>query len=143
MGNTRALKPIYLYDHLPGILAGFPAFLFFVIALLTLMGPYQQAVPVVGESEPIVINQIEDAAAAGETSKEAKEQKTPEGPFYNVEDKGLRMFNPHMLFWVGLAIMVVWYIAFRFNLPKSKFWMMFGLMAVSYTHLTLPTNREV
>ena len=64
MGNTRALKPIYLYDHLPGILAGFPAFLFFVIALLTLMGPYQQAVPVVGESEPIVINQIEDAAAA-------------------------------------------------------------------------------
>ena len=45
MSNTQALKPIYLYDHLPGILAGFPAFLFLMIALLSLLGPYQQAVP--------------------------------------------------------------------------------------------------
>ena len=140
MSNTQALKPIYLYDHLPGILAGFPAFLFLVIALLSLIGPYQEAVPVNADAEPIVITQVEEASV-GETSEDgAKKQKTPEGPFYNIEDRGFRMFNPHMLFWVGLAIMVVWYIAFRFNLPKSKFWMMFGLMG---TFVGIPVVLEI
>ncbi|MGB1930833.1 MAG: hypothetical protein ACPHO8_16115, partial [Mariniblastus sp.] len=31
------LKPIVLYDHLPGILAGYPAALFLVLALLSLV----------------------------------------------------------------------------------------------------------
>ena len=147
MSNTQALKPIYLYDHLPGILAGFPAFLFLIIALLSLLGPYQEAVPTSSDSETKVIRLIneeqkeKDSASTGETSEDKKEEaKELEGPFYNVQDRGFKILNPHMLFWIGLAIMVVWYVAFRFNLPKSKFWMLFGLMG---TFVGIPVVLEV
>lgn len=140
MSNTQALKPIYLYDHLPGILAGFPAFLFLIIALLSLLGPYQQAVPTNSEAKPIIIKQIQKEQAESETSQDDKKQEALEGPFYNVEEKGFEFLNPHMMFWIGLAIMVVWYVAFRFNLPKSKFWMMFGLLG---TFVGIPVVLEV
>ena len=32
---TNTLKPIILYDHLPGILAGYPAVLFALLAILS------------------------------------------------------------------------------------------------------------
>ena len=45
-----------------------------------------------------------------------------------------------MLFWVGLSIMVVWYIAFRFNIPKSKFILLFGLLG---TFIGIPAVLEL
>ena len=69
-------KPIVLYDHLPGILAGYPAVLFSVLGVVSIWSGV----------------------------------------------------DPHMMFWIGLSIMLVWYVAFRFNMPKSKFWLLFGLL---------------
>jgi hypothetical protein len=83
------LKPIILYDHLPGILAGYPAVLFAIMAVLS---------------------------------------------------NWPKVFNPHMMFWIGLAVMVVWYIAFRFNLPKSRFWLMLGLFG---TFVGIPIVLEL
>ena len=87
--TTTALKPIILYDHLPGILAGYPALLFALMAILS----YWPSV-----------------------------------------------FDPHMMFWIGLSVMLVWYIAFRFNLPKSRFWLMFGLLG---TFIGIPVVLEL
>ena len=36
---TNTLKPIILYDHLPGILAGYPAVLFALLAILSAFNP--------------------------------------------------------------------------------------------------------
>jgi len=83
------LKPIYLYDHLPGILAGYPAVLCSALGVMSLF---------------------------------------PD------------MFNSHMLFWVGLSVMVVWYVAFRFNIPKSKFILLFGLLG---TFIGIPVVLEM
>ena len=49
------------------------------------------------------------------------------------------LLNPHMLFWVGLSVMILWYIAFAFNLPKSKFLMVFGLLG---TFIGIPVVLE-
>jgi hypothetical protein len=81
-------KPIVLYDHLPGILAGYPAVLFSVLGVVSFW--------------------------AG--------------------------VDPHMMFWIGLSIMLVWYVAFRFNMPKSKFWMLFGLLG---TFVGIPVVLEM
>ena len=97
--SAGVTKPILLYDHLPGILAGYPAVLFAILGLMSL--PKQLA-------------------------KEGVE------PWISV--------NSHMLFWIGLSIMIVWYIAFRFNMPKSKFWLMFGLMG---TFVGIPVVLEL
>lgn len=91
------IKPIKLYDHLPGILAGYPALLFMVLGLLSL------------------------PADRG------------------VDPDGWRSYQ-HMLFWIGLSVMVVWYIAFRFNMPKGKFWLMFGLFG---TFVGIPVVLEL
>ncbi len=90
-------KPIMLYDHLPGILAGYPALLFLIFSVL--------AWPNGGEN-PVTW-----------------------WPFDN-----------HMLFWIGISVMIVWYIAFRFNLPKTKFWLMFGLLG---TFVGIPVVLEL
>jgi hypothetical protein len=83
------LKPIILYDHLPGVLAGYPAVLFLVLGIASL--------------------KFIDA-------------------------------NPHMLFWVAMSVMIVWYIAFVFNLPKSKFFLIFGLLG---TFVGIPVVLEI
>jgi hypothetical protein len=77
-----------LYDHLPGILAIYPAILFALLAVCSLFS----------------------------------------------------FFDSHMLFWVGLSVMLVWYIAFRFNMPKSKFLLMFGLLG---TFVGIPVVLEL
>ena len=98
-GAPKALKPILLYDHLPGILAGYPCLLFSILAILSLFGPNQ-----------------------------------------NPDAKQFFTINQHMLFWVGMAVMIVWYIAFRFNLPKKKFLLMFGLFG---TFVGIPVALEL
>ena len=95
--SVERLKPITLYDHLPGILAGYPALLFALMAILSFFGT------------------------------------SPEGSEAGFIDK-------HMMFWIGMSIMIVWYVAFRFNLPKSKFWMLFGLLG---TFIGIPVVLEI
>lgn len=94
--SVERLKPITLYDHLPGILAGYPAMLFAIMALLSYFGT----------------------------------SPTGEGDW----------LDKHMMFWIGMSIMIVWYVAFRFNLPKSKFWMLFGLLG---TFIGIPVVLEL
>ena len=121
--STSSLKPIVLYDHLPGILAGYPAVLFALLAIMSVF-TYQA----VDES---LVTQLDETKAQYVQSKDANagtvellSKETPY-PLYNVRQP---RFNSHMLFWVGLSIMVVWYIAFRFNMPKSKFILMAALL---------------
>ena len=85
---TNPLKPIILYDHLPGILAGYPAALFVVLSVLS----------------------------------------------------HFEVVDAHLLFWIGLSVMVVWYIAFRFNLPKKRFVLMSGLFG---TFVGIPVVLEL
>ena len=91
-GKPVNLKPIVLYDHLPGILAGYPAVLFALLAL------------------------------------------------FSLREEGFLAANKHMLFWIGLSVMLVWYVAFRFNIPKGKFWLMFGLLG---TFVGIPVVMEL
>ena len=118
-GKPAALKPIMLYDHLPGILAIYPAVLFAILAILSLF-PHR-LVPkdsVEGLEKFLTDNQLPvDAIQYTE-------------PF----------FNSHMLFWVGLSVMLVWYVAFRFNLPKSKFLLMFFMLG---TLVGIPVILEI
>lgn len=93
-GPVSAFKPVILYDHLPGILAGYPAALFLILGLLSLPSEYEWS----------------------------------------------WQFNAHMLFWVAISVMVVWYIAFVFNMPKAKFWLMFGLFG---TFVGIPVVLEI
>ena len=93
---TGGPKPVYLYDHLPGILAGYPAILFLILASIAM--PYQMN--------------------------------------WNY----VPMISEHAIFWMSLAITLVWYIAFRFNLPKSRFWMVFGLLG---TFVGIPVVLEL
>lgn len=130
--GPQALKPIVLYDHLPGILAGYPAVLFALIAFLSLFSSHQEA-ELVGTDISTTVQVVkDDEAKVGETSEEAdKDEADAEADgdqqkLYTIKKRGF--INPHILFWIGLGIMIVWYVAFRFNLPKSKFWMMFGLL---------------
>lgn len=94
--SVERLKPITLYDHLPGILAGYPALLFAIMALLSYFC----------------------TSPSGEGD----------------------LLDKHMMFWIGMSIMIVWYVAFRFNLPKSKFWMLFGLLG---TFIGIPVVLEL
>jgi len=95
--SVERLKPITLYDHLPGILAGYPAMLFALMALISYFGTSAEG----GEADWI---------------------------------------DKHMMFWIGMSIMIVWYVAFRFNLPKGKFWMLFGLLG---TFIGIPVVLEL
>lgn len=145
--GPKVLKPIVLYDHLPGILAGYPAVLFCIIALLSLFSSHQEA-QLIGEKaktrvKSVMAEEAQESEASG-TDDDAKEADAKEADvaedekFYTVKNVGF--INPHMLFWVGMGVMIVWYVAFRFNLPKSKFWMMFGLMG---TFVGIPVVLEV
>ncbi len=120
-------KPITLYDHLPGILAGYPAALFAVLALLSLPQEY------VGK------NSGSDAATA-QSSAEASNASAKTTDSESAADYPNWVPNPHMLFWIGMSIMVVWYVAFQFNMPKSKFWLMFGLLG---TFIGIPVVLEI
>ena len=115
------LKPIVLYDHLPGILAGYPAVLFLILALLSLV----PGKSIVGSIDTPTFDTIKthiegQIKAAGDTNV----IKAYEESLFLVSAK-TPFFDPHMLFWIGLTVMLVWYIAFRFNLPKGKFFLMF------------------
>jgi hypothetical protein len=94
--SVERLKPITLYDHLPGILAGYPALLFAIMSILSY--------------------------------------------FCTSTDGQGDWLDKHMMFWIGMSIMIVWYVAFRFNLPKSKFWMLFGLLG---TFIGIPVVLEL
>ena len=115
------LKPIMLYDHLPGILAIYPAVLFALLAILSL---------------------FRRSTVKGEALEKLKAAATEAG----LPDAALAMantepyFNSHMLFWIGLSVMLVWYVAFRFNMPKSKFLLMFGLLG---TFIGIPVVLEI
>ncbi|MEZ6116906.1 MAG: hypothetical protein R3C28_10090 [Pirellulaceae bacterium] len=98
---TKRLKPIYLHDHLPGILAGYPAVVFLFLSLLCL--PHEFA-----------------------KKNEAWEK--------------WQFISPDAVFWIGICVCIVWYIAFRFNLPKTKFWLVFGLAG---TFVGIPVVLEL
>ena len=133
------LKPIVLYDHLPGILAGYPAVLFLALALLSLV-PGKSIVGSIDTTTFVDITKqfekdVAEATDAGNTAvaaayKESLSLMSAKTPF----------FDPHMLFWIGLTVMLVWYIAFRFNLPKSKFFLMFFMIG---TLVGIPVVLEI
>ena len=133
--KTAALKPIHLYDHLPGILAGYPAALFAILALLSIFPR-----TIVNDEQMAAFNKTrtELAEAAPEGSKAAEVLADVE--HYDLVNQTVPFFNSHMLFWVGISIMLVWYIAFRFNMPKNKFLLMFGLLG---TFVGIPVVLEV
>jgi len=120
---TSSLKPIVLYDHLPGILAGYPAVLFGLLAILSVF-----TYPVVDDA---LVTQLNTTKAEYVQSKDADADTVKalaaEPPYQLLNTRQPRI-NSHMLFWVGLSIMLVWYIAFRFNMPKSKFILMAALL---------------
>lgn len=123
MSKPRPLKPIMLYDHLPGILAIYPAVLFAVLAVLSL---FRRRVDGLTDAMLAAMqDQIKDLPP--EVSSLVI---NPTEPY----------FNSHMLFWIGLSIMLIWYIAFRFNMPKSKFLLMFGLLG---TFVGIPVVLEL
>ena len=131
--KTPALKPILLYDHLPGILAGYPAALFAILALLSWFPR-----TVIDEPTSEKLNQtVQEYRENLEPGSFAHEQL--EAGFDPVLETA-PMFNQHMLFWIGLTIMLVWYIAFRFNMPKNKFLLMFGLVG---TFVGIPVVLEL
>ncbi len=99
------LKPIILYDHLPGILAGFPAIAFLILAFV---------VGVFGNTGVLNANGMRES----------------------VDENIVR----HMCFWIGLSVMIVWYIAYGFNMPKTRFWLVFGLFG---TFIGIPVVLEV
>lgn len=101
--ESKRLKPIYLYDHLPGILAGYPSLLFGILALLQL--PHELAKREGGEGW-----------------------------------LRLQVLSPDAIFWVGISAAIVWYVAFRFNLPKKRFWLVFGLLG---TFVGIPVILEI
>jgi hypothetical protein len=124
--GSATLKPIILYDHLAGILAGYPAALFAILALLSLPQEFVEKRPV---------QEAATATTAAETSETSPANATTSQLEYPSW-----VPNPHMLFWIGLSVMIVWYIAFRFNMPKNKFWLMFGLFG---TFVGIPVVLEV
>ena len=122
--STSSLKPIILYDHLPGILAGYPAVLFALLAILSVF-----TYPV--DKDGALVKQLDATQAAYVESDDANPNlvaKLTAKPPYEMLNKRQPLINSHMLFWVGLSIMLVWYVAFRFNMPKSKFILMAALL---------------
>ncbi len=119
---TSPLKPIILYDHLPGILAGYPAVLF---ALLAILSAFSHAA--VNETLVTKINEVKVEYVQSEGADEAT-VATLADKDYQLVNSRQPLFNSHMLFWVGLSIMLVWYVAFRFNMPKGKFILMAALL---------------
>lgn len=123
--KPSGLKPVLLYDHLPGILAGYPAILFAILAGLSLL----RRNVMTGDVQAKFIAQ---AIELGLTAEQSASLASTTEPMFRI--------NQHMLFWIGLSIMLVWYIAFRFNMPKRKFILMFGLLG---TFVGIPVVLEL
>ena len=121
--TTSSLKPIILYDHLPGILAGYPAVLFALLAIMSLF-----TYSVVDESLEKRIDETTASYVQSDSADADTVALLAQDPPYELLNTRQPRFNSHMLFWIGLSIMVVWYIAFRFNMPKSKFILMAALL---------------
>ena len=121
---TNTLKPIILYDHLPGILAGYPAVLFALLAILSVF-----RTTVVDEALTTKIDEVKvEYMQSDDADKDTVSLLTNKDDPFQLVNTSKPMFNSHMLFWVGLSIMLVWYVAFRFNMPKSKFILMSALL---------------
>jgi hypothetical protein len=124
-----------LYDHLPGILAGYPAVLFAILAVLSLFTKQQVPEDLVTELEKTRSTYVESvtdgdpmiAAMAADSEYQLINERVPR-------------FNSHMLFWIGLTVMLVWYVAFRFNMPKDKFVLMSALLG---TFVGIPVILEL
>ncbi|MFT5302654.1 MAG: hypothetical protein ACI87E_001594 [Mariniblastus sp.] len=127
--KPQALKPIILYDHLPGILAGYPAVLFAILAILSWF-PKNALSSEKREQLELLITQLTDAPNSADQLAGVQMMLDQTVPF----------FNAHMLFWIGLSIMLVWYVAFRFNMPKSKFMLMFFMLG---TLVGIPVVMEL
>lgn len=93
--KKNKIRPVYIYDHLPDILCGYPAGALLLLALV---------------SQPAV-QQVAHVS-----------------------------LSPHTLFWMGLVIILAWFIAFRYNLPKTRFWLVFGLLG---TFVGIPVILEL
>lgn len=89
------LKPIYLHDHLPDILCGYPMMAFLGLAALST----------------------------------SKVQQT----------LGISL-SGDAIFWIGFVVAIAWFIAYRYNLPKTRFWLVFGLMG---TFVGIPVILEL
>ena len=133
--KPQALKPILLYDHLPGILAGYPAALFAILALLSI--PTRT---IVNETGMESLNEIRTTLTENAEEGSFAAKMLNDVKHFDLINDTVPMFNAHMLFWIGLSIMLVWYVAFRFNMPKSKFLLMFGLLG---TFIGIPVVLEV
>lgn len=114
------LRPILLYDHLPDILAGYPAILFAILALLSWIPRTVIDDELFKKLDEVRIAEVAKLPPDSFTAS----QFSPESDFQWI-NRTVPMFNQHMLFWVGLSVMVIWYVAFRFNMPKNKFLLMF------------------
>ena len=133
--KPAALKPIHLYDHLPGILAGYPAGLFAILAILSL---FRRTIVSDEQMEAFNTTRTKLAEGAAEGSRAA--EVLTDVKHFDLINQTVPMFNSHMLFWIGISIMLVWYVAFRFNMPKSKFMLMFGLLG---TFIGIPVVLEL
>ncbi len=135
--KPKALKPILLYDHLPGILAGYPAALFAVLAVLSVFTRTIVDDAAMAEFEKA---RVAAATKAAEVAPESLRAITLADSNFELVNRTVPLFNSHMLFWIGISVMLVWYIAFRFNMPKSKFLLMFGLIG---TFVGIPVVLEL
>lgn len=134
--KPTAMKPIHLYDHLPGILAGYPAALFAILAILSMFRR-----TIVSDEQMADLNEIRTSLAEVAAEKGGRvAEALGDVEHFNLVNQTEPFFNSHMLFWIGLSIMLVWYIAFRFNMPKSKFLLMFGLLG---TFVGIPVVLEL
>lgn len=95
VSKQKRLKPIYIYDHLPDILCGYPMLAFLGLAGLSM--------PEVQQFTGLVI-------------------------------------GADVIFWIGLVVALAWFIAFRYNLPKTRFWLVFGLLG---TFVGIPVILEI
>lgn len=138
-GSTPALKPIVLYDHLPGILAAYPAVLFALLALFSLPQEWDFAKQPVADSEVVQTSDADQESADDVADDDEAAGSTTESSVTDFEYKWW-VPSPHMLFWIGLSIMIIWYLAFRFNMPKNKFLLMFGLFG---TFIGIPVVLEI
>ncbi len=119
--KPQALKPIMLYDHLPGILAGYPAALFALLAIFSWFTKSVHDSAAKTHLESIASSLSDKAGGSVEAALQLEGVQM-------LLDQRIPFFNAHMLFWIGLSIMLVWYVAFRFNMPKSKFMLMFFML---------------
>ena len=122
-----------LYDHLPGILAGYPAALFVLLAVLSVFKTNVHDEATIERLQTLATS----LAEKGPEDSAAAQQLVDVNLLINQTQP---FINAHMLFWIGLSIMLVWYIAFRFNMPKNKFMLMFGLMG---TFVGIPVVLEL